>query len=456
MGRSPCQFRVSVRLLMSFAVLGLGCHHSTAGKPETKSTEVVKDSAEVAPRIEHAPLIRAINPTVGVPGQKIRLTGEHFGRAKKVLFAVGYVSHEAEFFIVSDTELEVTVPEFYRVERSFEASIAVVNSSGVSVTCPATADVIRDSVRFINGNFLHVMDGGDVEDARTITVIEDGGIVTRVYGAAWIFVRSRGMLGKADYAGTVFYEPGARLGPSITIPGKNDWDRTVVAAIPVSVIQVAEGIGPFTYQSVSSPASQQISQEPPKVTHLKPSRVTPGSIVTVTGRGLTGTKNVWIAGGYGEPLPAGFQVFSDESLKFEVPHPHQAEHSKFCAILSTPRGTTIAASQEIIVHPHGPEPTPKNKPHQNFGTVMWVRDGEVANPENGAGMAFIENGGSVLDGHAKAFFVRKGGVLTTSSTAWVFSETGARIPEKFPRNLIHQADVLTLSVIEESLDLYPR
>jgi hypothetical protein len=475
---------VLLALLWTQATLSIGCYSSLAMKADATSSEPVQvaeseipspqtdvpvpnpepadDAVAVVPEnppadipqdkeakaVKAAPTILRLEPASGRVGQKIRLSGQNLDQVGAVQFAVGYVSKKADFRVVSDAELEVTVPEFYRVESSFEAAITVIGSGGVSVTCPATADVIRESVRFQKSHFLHVLDGGSVEDARCVTVIEPGGIVTRIYGAAWTFVRDGGVLGKADYAGTVFYEEGARLGQTIKHPGKEHWNRTVVAAVKVPRIHVAEGLGPFTYESTSSTA---VSKQDPRITSIQPHRVHPGAIVTITGQGFSGTTNAWLSGDYGTMKPAGFRVVSDEQLKLEVPH---MDRCKFSVTLLTGRGATVAVSKEVIMHPGEPVPEPKNNPPQNFGPLVSVRKGEVADRGGGAYLMFVEEGGKVAGASARAFFVKRGGSVTTSNVAWYFTEEGARVPDKVsPR---YKVDTVTLSVVKEPLDLFPQ
>jgi hypothetical protein len=414
------------------------------------------------------PRITGINPKSGNFGQKIRLTGVNLGQVQKVLFAVELVSREAEFRTVNNTELEVTAPEFYSPEPELVAAILVLNSRGIAVTCPASADVVRDSVGQLKSTFVHVLDGGVLEKARAITVIEDGGMVSQAENAPWVFVRARGTLGRAQAIGTLFHEPGARLGPSISGPGADGVARSIGCSLmPVAEISLGEGVGPFQYLLDSTTAALASAKQPPTITSVSPTQVKPGDIVTLTGSGFTGTKEVWVSGDHRSPHLAGSRVISDEKLKFEVP---SMIHCKFSVTVVNQRGATIAASQEIVQHPGDPAAKSQSGRARLY-PLIWVRDGEVVE-EREACTYFVDQGGTVLKaGGGTLFLVKSGGTFLGTTNGQVIYEVGARVTQdKVPERSksskssltkvpgakhIQRVGSVTLNILQESLEVSP-
>ena len=60
------------------------------------------------------PKITKIDPSKGFVDQTIRLVGDNLSKTRSVHFLVGYTDRSANFRAVSNKELEVVVPEFYR------------------------------------------------------------------------------------------------------------------------------------------------------------------------------------------------------------------------------------------------------------------------------------------------------------------------------------------------------
>jgi hypothetical protein len=160
------------------------------------------------------PQIGALNPSAGRPGQLIHITGDHLRTTQSVLFAIADSVRFAKFRVVSDHDLEVTVPDA-RWDYA-TATIAVVTEAGVAVTCPPTDEVIRESDRDkVTSDFIHVMRDGTLNEASGITVIEDGGVVERVIRGPWAFVRNGGALeASSNGVDTVYLEPQAQYGPT--------------------------------------------------------------------------------------------------------------------------------------------------------------------------------------------------------------------------------------------------
>ena len=58
--------------------------------------------------------IFAITPETGPAGTEVQIKGRELKGTKHVLFAVGGTAKTARFRVISDEELEVVTPEYYR------------------------------------------------------------------------------------------------------------------------------------------------------------------------------------------------------------------------------------------------------------------------------------------------------------------------------------------------------
>lgn len=194
------------------------------------------------------PQIQSILPQQAAAGQRIRLTGEHLGEVRRVYFATSRHHSESRFRIVSPTELELVVPDMEH-SAGTEAHIAVLNTRGVCVTVPLTADVVRDTRPPKDSKFLHIMDQGNVRSHEIPMVIGPGGTAEYTDKSAWVFVQSGGTLQQASQTGMVFFEPGANLGPKVNStkfqPSHIPPCREM---LPVDAIMLAECVGPFRYK----------------------------------------------------------------------------------------------------------------------------------------------------------------------------------------------------------------
>ncbi len=210
------------------------------------------------PVASHPPQIQSIVPQQAAVGQRIRLTGEHLGEIQRVYFATARQHCEARFRIVSPTELEIVVPALQH-NAGTEAYIAVLNTRGVCVTVPLTADIVRGSRLPPASKFLHIMDQGDVTSHEIPTVVGPGGTAKNVEKSAWVFVQSGGKLTQASEAGMVFFEPEANLGPNVNSTKLQPSHFPACGQmLPVDTITLAECVGPFRYKpelTVAQPCS---------------------------------------------------------------------------------------------------------------------------------------------------------------------------------------------------------
>ena len=350
------------------------------------------------------PEIFSLDPETGPAGTVITLKGKGLELTEHVVFAVGRTVKPARFKVVSDRELEIIAPEYYRPHAA--ATVAVFTRAGATVAMPATAQTIRDSTRAaisrdLGASFYHVLDGGIVNDATSVSLIESGGIVEHGTRTGMHFVRRGGML--LDFEnpnGIVFHEPGAIFGPEI---GRS---RLRLTFIKVSSVSVSPGVGPFTYERIFPPDPGDAPAAPPQIRSIEPHSASAGDIIILHGHGFGRTTSVLAVEGVNRPRPAGFRVVSDDVLKVEVPDESSSLGPQLLVVLGS-EGVTITVPRDRMVRAalnNGVTPD-----HHPF---YWLDSGDIAG----------------LDGGVPVF-VKKGGLLTRSGSSLVFVEHGGRIAD---------------------------
>lgn len=403
-----------------------------------------------AERPSGSPLIRSIEPGEGQPGQTIRLTGEHLQGTRAVLFSVGLIGKQATFQIISETELDVIAPEFYSAGSGPEAIIVVAGADGVTVTSPVTAEMVRKQAERpgLTTSFVHVLRGGLLESASHVTVIEDGGVVGEIRGAPFAFIKSGGALGKAYSVGALFHEKGAALaadvlqkyGPLETVaPGTQR--RTV--GILVSAIRVSAGVGPFIYQNPRTSAALAEAIEIPEVAHIDPVQAPPGGIVTLYGRGFSGTTDVLLAGDTCVGVKAGFHVVSDNALTFQIPEIRPGH----CDVLvMNARGLTLAYSLSRRLSGRAGIGSAGNP-------VIRVPMSGVYNKAEAGQKFLVERGGVVINsGGGCLFLVKSGGALASESVGQVFYEPEAAVPN-WNKAFLRMVPEIHISSLSKGLEI---
>src|SRR5262249_42456880 len=128
------------------------------------------------------PEIFALTPETGPAGMPVQIKGKGLKATRHVIFAVGRTVKTARFRVVSDEEVQVLAPEYYRPDAA--ATVAVLTPSGLTVAMPAAVQVVRTRTHGRNASepgasFYHVLKGGRVASAGSVAVIEYGGVVDR-------------------------------------------------------------------------------------------------------------------------------------------------------------------------------------------------------------------------------------------------------------------------------------
>lgn len=305
-----------------------------------------------------------MDPAEGAGGDSIVLTGTHLGETTDVLFGISrgwngkptaddwyWGMHKPALFrIVSERTLEVVVPDFIRWNA--EAIVVVVGRDGVTVTSPATADVVRTPLDLndavpateLRSPLVRVLRRGMSLQTRQVTAIDQGAVVKLQTDSPFAFVKSGGTLQEARFVGAVFLEKGAVL--ESQWPSQEGIDDV---RCNVSEICISEGVGPFVYRR--RPAVPAGVQAPPEISGVSPLISQPAGVVVVRGQHLASTKEVWFKQIGGKFLRAEFDIVSAAEVRLEVPDMYPAE----CQILLlTAHGLAVAAG------PFGPAPATAN------------------------------------------------------------------------------------------------
>ncbi len=366
-----------------------------------------------------APEIRLLDPSEGHVGQKFKIVGDHLAKTRSIRFYFGHTSRAAPFRVLSEQELEVTVPE--NAQRPVEAILVLDHPDGVTVTCPAIETVVReDRQRLIPDQisdqfaFLHVIRGGALWTVSATTVVEEGGIVDSLAATCPLaFVKSGGTIGelRRDSRPDVFCEPGARV-------RFDEFGYGCPTQIHhVKSIRLAEGVGPFVLQRAPLSGELKQASAPPTIVSVSPSFIHPGDFLTVKGSGFVGVTAVYTIGRTARLSFA--RVVSDTELRVEIPEPMQTGHAELLVINDL--GTAVTLSRVR---------TPSDMNSYEFRFVSVTRDkvlfGRDLPSAKIAPLVFVESGGTVIGGSA-TLLVKDGGTIPIAE-GMLFHELGASIP----------------------------
>jgi hypothetical protein len=284
-----------------------------------------------------------IDPPEGSAGTVIKVTGAGFDHTKQVLFSAGRTGQQAKFKVVSDTELEVTAPPYFRAGTT--AALVVVTPNGATVGMPASVLEVDQNQhsRGKEATFYHVLAGGTVDAPKGIVLVENGGVATAPASVAIGFVKNGGTLLAADrFPGLIIAEPRANLQTSPHPSG------STTRLMKVPRISTSVGIEPFVYYRPESPDTPSTSV--PHVRSVAPARVPGGGIVTLHGTGFLGTSEVMFVGGeHDKVVNADFQVVSDTQLDLEIP---ETLSGNVRLAVVNPKGATLVVTQnDLSFHP---------------------------------------------------------------------------------------------------------
>jgi hypothetical protein len=419
-----------------------------------------------------SPEIFALSPESGPAGCSIAIKGKGLKTSRHVLFAVGRTVKRASFRIISDAELQVIAPEYYRPGAA--ATVAVLAPSGLTVAMPAAVQVVRTRTgglgsREPGASFYHVLGGGWVDEADSVALIENGGAVARSSTPAMHLVKRGGAL--MDFSnpnGLVFYEPGALFGNALMSLGDPPPNAYAGAAgamlafhghplpdayIAVPRIMASPGVGPFVSER-PAPAPAAAPAGPPWIGSVVPAAAGAGEVITLSGRGLAGTTEVLFMDPLGLQRAAGFRIVSDQVLRVEIPDLDLMTGEQIL-VVSTTEGLTVTVPRQWTNRPAMAPQSRQGWPGvraASFG-FDWVAPGDVVQARFGSRLTFVEPGGMV-SGTFGTFFIKQGGtmVFTGGHPPHVYFEPGAIIPDWLKRAPVgHEARAIVPSFFDEPL-----
>jgi len=211
--------------------------------------------AEVPPtRAESPPEVKALSPGRAPRGGVVTLRGKGFSETSEVLFVVAEHAGNAlsaEFRIVSDSELEVEIPEL----QTTDVRLLVINPKGATLVV-AQNDLStfrrsshRTGSRAQTGRSSQpkhlkrtaepvtlVGSGATVNDpgTRGVYFVEKGGRVMHTGGSSVYFVKNGGTVEGSGGRVLVVREPQA--GATVAAPGRNARGDREVESLSLSVV----------------------------------------------------------------------------------------------------------------------------------------------------------------------------------------------------------------------------
>jgi hypothetical protein len=384
------------------------------------------------------PEIFSIEPESGPAGTPIQLKGKGLLTTGRVVFAVGRTISRARFKVVSDQEVDIIAPDYYRTGAA--ATVAVFTEHGAAVAMPATVQTVRSPVQGTNvtetgESFFHVLDGGVLSTAGGVAVIEQGGVVVQSSNPAVQFVKSGGTLLEFHNSnGIVFYERGAQLGPGVVKPNR---------PVPVTLVRIPEitacpGVGPFRFVAAAVPDLASAPEVPPVIRGLSSRAAPAGATVTLTGSGFARTIEVSFLGPTGASRAAGFRVVSDHELRVEVPDADATSAPQLIAVL-TSRGLAVTVPRKQTIRPVAVARFRRN-PALMRAALLWIGSGDMVGSVASQSI-FISPGGLVTQSEAnRVYFIQHDGRLGDSgqNPSAVFFEPGAIVPERLKQAPVGQ------------------
>jgi hypothetical protein len=365
----------------------------------------------IIPRPAHGGAeIFAVTPETGPAGTEVQIKGRGLKGTKHVLFAVGGTAKTARFRVVSDDELQVVTPEYYRPGAA--ATVAVLGPTGLAVAMPAAVQTIRRVTQGTNGDepgagFYHVFKGGRVQSAESVALIEHGGAVNHSRTPAMQLVKRGGVLMEfSNPNGIIFSEHGAVFGPAIF----NLRHALAQRIFHVQSITASPGVGPFIYQGTPRPDPAGVPVVPPRIEEVVPPAAGAGDVIDLKGRGFARTTETLFVNQNGESRSAGFRIVSDRQLKVEVPDKDAITGTQLVVVVTT-EGLTVTLPRGGIVRPGQAFPALPG-PRFPQDAILWLGQGDALADSGGNHLVFIAPGGQVGTSRLGAtFFVQRGGAL---------------------------------------------
>jgi hypothetical protein len=370
------------------------------------------------------PRLIKIDPSEGSVDQQIRFLGENLSKTRSIHFLVKHVDRPAKFRVVSNSELEVTVPEIYRPNA--EALVILRFDDGVLLTCPPNEVIVRENLERTVGRpnldfgtkVAHVLQGGVLPNSSIPTIVERGGIANSVRAECpLLMVKAGGVAGRpemqtSDMPRWLFYERGAELHGELLDIG---W-----TIIPVRNIHLAEGVGPFEFRAPPIADELKVAKAVPQITAIAPGTASVGDIITVRGKGFSGTSKVYVV--CGKTYDAGFRLVSDSELKFESHEGYMQGHVELIVINS--KGLAVTESPLMLRQGESMDSHHVVFAHVTSGTTLTSRESHQLSKWP---LYLVHKGGTISNQHAKGVFVVKSGGKADINSGKIFYEPGASV-----------------------------
>ncbi len=216
------------------------------------------------------PSITTITPSRGKAGDTITLTGSGF----EGTYRVGFPNNiDAEFTVVSDTEMTAVVP-------------IGATSGGLFISAPGGSGSSQASFTVLS----------------TVAPVVDSFSPTRAGAGATVEVRGSG------FTGTTGVSINGVPAFSLDVRGDTVLRVNVPNGATTGRLRVTNTVG------TGSSATDFVVIPPPTISGFTPTRGTPGTRVTMTGTGLAGTTEVRLNG-----ADVAFTVVDDSTLTLTVP-----------------------------------------------------------------------------------------------------------------------------------------
>jgi hypothetical protein len=301
--------------------------------------------------VEEAPVISSFSPTKGVVGTLMTIKGRNFSEASTVYIGSGATTN---FTIVSDTEIQITVPSiassgivriYSNSGRASSSGQFVLENSPVITSFSPSSGPVGTEITIYGENFtgtsLVYVGNGSTTSFTVVSDTELRVIVPSTATTGKLIVRTAtGQVTSRD----VFTLTGAPeihsftpssgpVGTPVTIKGRNFTGATLVyvgsgstssfTVVSDTEIKVAvPSLASTGTIQVRTPNGRALSSSyftvtgAPIISSFTPASGPVGTEITITGENFTGTNRVYVGS---VSTTTGFTIVSDKELKVTVP-----------------------------------------------------------------------------------------------------------------------------------------
>lgn len=398
--------------------------------------------------VSGAPLVTSITPEEAEAGDQLAIKGSDLKGTRKVLFVSGSTMKNAKFKVVSDSELDVTFPEYYRGSGS--ATLIIIGSEGATVGMSEKFKMV-DVAKGDNASqpFPNELLKGTLNSGGGIVVVAEDGILSRSHQGAVCLVKRGGTV--SEFHGhLILHEAEAKFASNARA------DRSPPALVKVKEITVSPRIEPVTIKTPQPP--QPFARHPPELSAIT-SRAAPGDIIDIRGKHLERTTQVLFYNGVSALKEAGFKAINDGALRVEVP---QLTARRHVVMVVNPAGmaTNICrnALSPVAIDPRQGRQAMQDQLMSMTFQVEYVGPNQVWSEGSGGRIIIIDKGGTLTQaGGACLFLVLNGGRLAYNPNGSVLHEDDAQVPTVRPKpgSLFKNVGAIRFSSTPLNFDITP-